>query len=141
MFDPEQSQVLDEVLGTLGEAATALQAAETEQQSLRQKQATLEATLSTKVARTDIFSRADVDKLMDKLASLGIVPVTFTAKAATHLCEHPEAALSFIEQIADVLVSPVPEGAGIPKVAAGVRDEVPDGWGDFIAGRPVRIRR
>jgi len=143
MLDSESSHILDYVLGTLQSSAQALQIMEAEKAALIKAAAAAEVGHIAKLAEAhaNIFPREDVDRLVEKLTSLGILPANANTKVAKHLCDKPESALSFIDQIVDVMTSPTPEGAGVAKAGSSVDNEDPDGWDDFCAGRTVRLHR
>ena len=135
--------VMEDALSTIQVAVEALSVAEQEKEALLQKKAAAEKDFEKKLAeaRTSVFKRADVEHLCDRLSAISIIPPGMQSKVANHLCNNPESALSFIDQIVEAFTAPPVEGVGVEKSGAADVEDDPDGWSDWVHGRHVRLRR
>jgi hypothetical protein len=135
--------VMEDALSTIQATVEALSVAEQEKEALVKKAAIAEKEFEKKLAeaKTSIFKKADVEHLCDRLSAIGIIPPGMQSKVANHLCNNPESALSFIDQIAEVFTAPPVEGVGVEKSGTFDVEDDPDGWSDWAHGRHVQLRR
>lgn len=142
-MDSQESDVFNQVLDTMDSAVVAIEAAELAKTAALAGQAALVTEFQEKLANAKyaLFPREQIDQLVDKLATLGAIPPGNVTKVANHLAAHPETMLSFMDRVSDTLVAPPSEGFGVPKAATNDSSSDPDGWNDYLAGRPVKLRR
>lgn len=135
----QANDVLESTLAAMDSVAAALEVAEHEKVALRKKIAEVELITLQKVAeaKSSIFNPAKLDCLVNKLHGLGVIPQGLQEKVARQLQAQPETALDFVDRITEALISAPTDGYGIAKEGSS-RDPDPDGWSDYIAGRPVQ---
>ena len=139
-FAKEASDAIDSALSTIDALVAQLAAAESAKQELLAKQADADKIILQKVAsaKQNIFNQDELQGVMDKLSSLGVIPAGYQSKVANQLQNDPGSALDFISRITDSLVSAPQEGFGIRRSDAQEGQVDPDGWGAYIYGRRAR---
>ncbi len=142
--------VLDGIIGFMGEALSANDAAQVkiaqlEAQLLDKDKVILEkvASASAAVPNTPVFKREEVARTLDRLQELNIINGEMNVKFASDIAADPRTILPLLTKISEALLAaPAVEGVGIEKEAAadGTDDSDPDGWGAFARGQPVKLK-
>ncbi len=137
--------VLDQITGFMTEALTALDASQTKVAQLESQLADKDKIILEKVATkaaAPVFKEADVQSTLDRLQEMNIIDSGMSTKLANEIKEDPKVMLGLLTKISEALIlDPVREGGGIEKEASAdnVNPTDPDGWGDFAAGRRVKL--
>lgn len=138
------NQVLDATLSTMESVAAACEELQTENSSLQQKLAEQERIYLEKVASSrSVLSNDKIDRVLDRLENLHLVPAEWRPKIASQLKADPNAALGLIMQLTDTYMPAHSEGGGIAKFAADhtTSDSDPDGWDACARGEDVQVRK
>ena len=138
------NQVLDATLSTMESVAATCEELQTENSILQQKLAEQERIYLEKVASSrPVLSNDKIDRVLDRLENLHLVPAEWRPKIASQLKADPNAALGLIMQLTDTYMPAHSEGGGIAKSAADhtISDSDPDGWAACARGEDVQVRK
>ena len=91
-------------------------------------------------ARQKIFDARAMDQALVHLNQLGVISKSGMEKLAARIKADPNSVFPIMIKLADTLLSAPGDGSGVEKESSAASED-PDGWGDFISGRPVKVRR
>jgi hypothetical protein len=129
------------------EALTALDASQTKvaqlESQLADKDKIILEKVAAKAAATPVFNDTDVQSTLAQLQEMNIIDEPFAIKLAAQIKEDPRVMLGLLTKISEALLKAPVSGEGIEKEASAdnVNPADPDGWGDFAAGRRVKLVR
>ena len=141
--------VLDQVIEFMEEALTVKQADETRINSLtdalKKAKAEQERVILEKVAaaKNAFLDDATMKEALSRLQTMGIITDRGLEKLASRFKADPNSVFPMMVKLAENLLTAPGDGSGIDKDAgASATAEVdPDGWTDFAAGKPVKVKR
>ena len=135
--------VLDQVVGFMEDALGLQESQRVKLAELSQRNQVLEAdkVRLEKVASSLIpLDATQLQQTLIKLAAMGVIDGRYREDLETKFLEDPNVLLPFVIKVAEILRSSSDQGRGISSEdPLPVND--PDGWGDFLAGRAVKLRR
>lgn len=141
--------VLDQVIEFMEEALQTKQADDTRiielTNSLKKAKADQEQIILEKVAaaKASFMDTKIMSEALARLNGMGIIDERAMEKLASRFKSDPNAVFPIMVKMAERLLTAPGEGEGVDKEAsdkAGSKAD-PDGWNDFIAGRPVKVVR
>ena len=141
--------VLDQVIEFMEEALTVKQADEQRigqlADALKKAKADQERVILEKVAaaKASFLDEATMREALSRLQSMGIITENGSTKLASRFKTEPNSVFPIMVKMAENLLTAPGDGSGIEKEAGSASDSQadPDGWADFAAGKPVKVRR
>lgn len=141
--------VLDQVIEFMEEALTVKQADENRINSLtdalKKAKADQERVILEKVAaaKASFLDEATMKEALSRLQVMGVITDRGSEKLASRFKTEPNSVFPIMVKLAENLLTAPGDGSGIEKDAGASAEaqEDPDGWTDFAAGKPVKIRR
>lgn len=105
-----------------------------------QEQVILEKVAAAKASFTD---QKIVKEALARLQGMGIIDERGMEKLASRFAADPNSVYPVMVKMAEKLLTAPGEGEGVDKEASDKTgdEKDPDGWGDFVAGRPVKVIR
>jgi hypothetical protein len=141
VMDPKIAGVLDDALHLAETAVEENQSLQTKIAELQQKLSLQDKVILQKVATAPVFSEDALEKTLAYLERISLIDAAAHTKLSTQLRDEPDLALALITRVAEAVMAPPADGHGIDKEASAEPETDPDGWTDWIKGRPVRLRK